>query len=176
MSNGFYNYIAKNTATFFQSIKDSIRPGERYCLRLDTEEMVVNVNDALQGYARLHGIEGTYIYSPDYTTFTVRLSSGLELVVASKMNGMTDGFLVRLRNAQLTDAYFPILMIVHNPNDSIISGTCDLSSNGMPFHASTLIAQIEKDIKNSQLPIAGALLLERAQRQKSGPVLRPNLH
>lgn len=88
------------------------------------------------------------------------------LVVASKMNGMTDGFLVRLRNAQLTDAYFPILMIVHNPNDSIISGTCDLSSNGMPFHASTLIAQIEKDIKNSQLPIAGALLLENELKDK----------
>lgn len=90
----------------------------------------------------------------------------MELVVASKMNGMTDGFLVRLRNAQLTDAYFPILMIVHNPNDSIISGTCDLSSNGMPFHASTLIAQIEKDIKNSQLPIAGALLLENELKDK----------
>lgn len=166
MSNGFYNYIAKNTATYFQSIKDSIRPGERYCLRLDTEEMVANVTDALQDYARLHGIEGTYVYSLDYTTFTVRLSSGLELVVASKMNGMTDGFLVRLRNAQLTDACFPILMIVHSPNDSITSGTCDLSSSGMPFHAATLISQIEKDIKNSQLPVADALLLEDELKRK----------
>lgn len=69
MSNGFYNYIAKNTATYFQSIKDSIRPGERYCLRLDTEEMVANVTGALQDYARLHGIEGTYVYSPDYTSW-----------------------------------------------------------------------------------------------------------
>ena len=39
MLNEFYKYIANNTIGFFQSHQSAIRPGERYCLRLDTEEM-----------------------------------------------------------------------------------------------------------------------------------------
>lgn len=40
MLNEFYKYIANNTIGFFQSHQSAIRPGERYCLRLDTEEML----------------------------------------------------------------------------------------------------------------------------------------
>lgn len=168
MSNGFYNYIAKSTVNFFQSIKNSIRSGERYCLRLDTEEMVRDVTEATQSYARLQGIEGTYVHSSNYKTFTIRLSSSLELVIASQINGMTDGFLVKLRNAKLTDAHFPVLIIAHDPNDSIISGTCDLSSNGMPFHAPMLNSRIQDDIQNLQLTPVDTLLLQDAlERKKS---------
>ncbi len=159
MSNGFYNYIAKITVNFFQSMKETIRPGERYCLWLDTEDMVKAVDEAIRSYARLQEIDGTYVYSPDYTTFTIRLTGGLELVVASKMNGMTDGFLVKLRNAQLTDKRFPILIIAYDPNDSITSGTCDLSSDGMPFHVSALINRIQEDIHRLQLPPTDERLL-----------------
>lgn len=159
MSNGFYNYIAKNTINFFQSKRDFIRPGERYCLRLDTEEMAENVDQALQDYANRHGIEGKYVYSSDYTTFTIRLSNDLELVVASKINGMTDGFLTTLRNTQLTGKHFPILMITNSPIDSIVSGTGDLSSKGMPFHAPTLISRIREDIRSAQLSKVDELLL-----------------
>lgn len=168
MLNGFYNYIAKSTVNFFLSNKETIRPGERYCLRLDTEDMVKAVNEALQNYARCQGIEGTYIYPPNYETFTVRLAGDLELVVASKINGMTNGFLVKLRNAQLTDKRFSILIIAHDPNDSITSGTHDLSSIGMPFHAPMLIARIEGDIHNLQLsPADKTLLLVELHRKKS---------
>lgn len=44
MLNEFYKYIANNTIGFFQSHQSAIRPGERYCLRLDTEEMVASVD------------------------------------------------------------------------------------------------------------------------------------
>lgn len=168
MLNGFYNYIAKSTVNFFLSNKETIRPGERYCLRLDTEDMVKVVNEALQDYARCQGIEGIYIHSPNYKTFTIRLADGLELVVASKINGMTDGFLVKLRNAQLTDKRFPILIVAHDPNDSITSGTADLASSGMPFHAPMLIAHIRDDIHNLQLsPVDEMLLLDELDRKKS---------
>lgn len=168
MLNGFYNYIAKSTVNFFLSNKETIRPGERYCLRLDTEDMVRAVNEALQNYARCQGIEGTYIDPPNYETFTVRLAGDLELVVASKINGMTDGFLVKLRNAQLTDKRFPILIVAHDPNDSITSGTSDLSSSGMPFHTPMLIARIQEDIHNLQLsPVDETLLLVELERKKS---------
>ena len=168
MLNGFYNYIAKSTVDFFLSNKATIRPGERYCLRLDTEDMVKAVDKALQNYARSQGIEGTYTQFPNYKTFTVCLSGGLELVVASKINGMTDGFLVKLRNAQLTDKRFPILIVAHDPNDSITSGTSDLASSGMPFHAPMLIARIHEDICNLQLsPADETLLLGELDRKKS---------
>lgn len=159
MLNGFYNYIAKNAINFFQTKKDSIRPGERYCLQLDTEEMVQGVNKAIQDYARRHGTEGAYTYDNVYSTFTVRLSAETELVIASKMDGMTDDFLTTLRNAPLTEKLFPILMITYSPNDSVTSGTSNLSARGMPFHAETLISHIQKDIRNAQLPKATELLL-----------------
>lgn len=168
MLNGFYNYIAKSTVDFFLSNKETIRSGERYCLRMDTEDMVKAVDKALQNYARSQGIEGTYTQFPNYKTFTVCLSGGLELVVASKINGMTDGFLVKLRNAQLTDKRFPILIVAHDPNDSITSGTSDLASSGMPFHAPMLIARIHEDIRNLQLsPADETLLLGELDRKKS---------
>lgn len=168
MLNGFYNYIARITVNFFLSNRETIRPGERYCLRLDTEDMVNAVNDALQDYVRRQGIEGTYIYPPNYETFTVRLTNDLELVVAAKINGMTDGFLVKLRNTQLTDKRFPILIVAHDPNDSITSGTSDLASSGMPLHAPMLIARIREDIRNLQLsPVDEMLLLSELERKES---------
>ena len=125
MSNEFYNYIANNTVSFFQEKKDSIRPGERYCLRLDTEELVHGVDRALRNRTSTDGIQGSYQYRNEegkdvYETFTLHLSADLEVVIASKVNGMTDDFLAALRNAELTEKHYPILMITHSPNDTII--------------------------------------------------------
>lgn len=55
MLNEFYKYIANNTIGFFQSHQSAIRPGERYCLRLDTEEMVASVDQALRQKALVDG-------------------------------------------------------------------------------------------------------------------------
>lgn len=159
MSNGFYNYIAKNTINFFLTKKDSIRSGERYCLQLDTEEMVKGVSKALQEYAYHDRIAGIYQYDNVYSTFTIRLSTEMELVIAAKMDGMTDDFLTTLRNAKLTEKCYPILMITYSPNDSVTSGTSSLSARGMPFHAETLISHIRGDICNAQLPKSTELLL-----------------
>lgn len=159
MSNGFYNYIAKTAVNFFQAKKDSIRAGERYCLQLDTEELVKGVDQAIRDYADRYGIKGTYQYHDVYSTATVRLSTETELVIASKVNGMTDDFLTTLRNTPLTEKHFQILMITYSPNDSVISGTTNLSSRGMPFHAETLISHIQEDIRNAQLPKATEILL-----------------
>ena len=47
MLNEFYKYIASNTISFFQSRSETLRPGERYCLRLDGDS--IGVYDA-EGY------------------------------------------------------------------------------------------------------------------------------
>ena len=160
MSNEFYNYIANNTLSFFQTKASSMQSGERYCLKLDNEEMVEGVNHALSNITALNHIQGTYEYGAVYSTFTIKLSSNLEVVVASKINGMTDDFLATLRNAELTDKHFPILMITHSAIDTITSGTGDLSANGMPFHAASIIAKIKDDIQSAQLTVQDRTLLE----------------
>lgn len=164
----FYNYIANNTVGFFQGKGEGIRPGERYCLRLDNEDMVRGVDEALRTRTNVDGIQGHYKYRDVYETFTIRLSDNVEVVVASKTNGMTDDFLATLRNAELTDKRFPILMITHSPIDTITSGTGDLSANGMPFHAASIISKVKEEIKNAQLSPADRVLLEYELERKQG--------
>lgn len=168
MLNEFYKYIANNTISFFQTKVSLLRPGERYCLRLDTEEMVQGVNKALQDRASIDHIQGEYQYGDVYKTFTIKLSTDLEVVIASKSNGMTDDFLTTLRNTTLTEKHFPILFIVHSPNDSIISGAVNLSANGMPFHATSIISKIKSDIKSADLSAADRILLEVELERKQG--------
>ena len=57
MLNEFYDYIAKNTLSFFQDRAGTMRPGERYCLKLDTEEMVIGVDCALRNITSLNSIQ-----------------------------------------------------------------------------------------------------------------------
>lgn len=168
MLNEFYKYIANNTISFFQAKGSQLRPGERYCLRLDTEEMVQGVNEALSERTSVDGIQGEYQYGDVYKTFTIKLSADAEVVVASKINGMTDDFLATLRNAELTEKHFPILMITHSPIDTITSGTGDLSANGMPFHASSIISKVKDDIKSADLSAADRILLEVELDRKQG--------
>lgn len=166
MLNEFYNYIANNTISFFQAKSATIQPGERYCLKLDNESMVEGVNKALKDITALNNIQGNFKYGNVYSTFTIKLNSVLEIVVASKINGMTDDFLATLRNAELTDKRFPILMVTHSTIDTITSGTGDLAANGMPFHAASIIAKIKDDIQNEQLKTHEKLLLEMVLHRK----------
>ena len=166
MLNEFYNYIANNTLSFFQAKASSMQPGERYCLKLDNEEMVEGVDRALRNTTAVNHIQGVFDYGTVYSTFTIKLSAKLEVVVASKINGMTDDFLATLRNAELTNNHFPILMITYSALDTISSGTGDLSANGMPFHASSIIAKIEDDIQNAQLSVQDKTLLELELERK----------
>lgn len=168
MLNEFYKYIANTTISFFQGRVSLIRPGERYCLRLDTAEMVEGVDAALRERSASDQIQGTYQYGQVYRTFTVKLSADVELVVASKINGMTDDFLATLRNAELTEKHFPILMITHSPIDTITSGTGDLSAKGMPFHVASIIDKVKTDIKSAELSTADRTLLEVELARKQG--------
>ena len=76
MLNEFYKYIANNTISFFQSRGSVIRPGERYCLRLDTEEMVEGVDLALRAKTTTDGIQGQF----QHVMSTVLLPSSFLLI------------------------------------------------------------------------------------------------
>ena len=160
MSNGFYKYVAKQIVAYFQRKANDIRKGDRFCLRLDTADMVRIVNDTLQAHLTKQNIIGTFSLDDVYSTYTIKQNNMMEIVVAAKVNGMTDDFLATLRNAELGHDCHPILMITDTPNDSILSGTTDLSSVGMPFHPFVLSENIKKDIQDQQLTIVNQVIVE----------------
>lgn len=166
MSNEFYNFIAKNILHFFQTRADEMQPGERYCLKLDTQEMVAGVDDELRKLTTSNNIQGVFNYGSVYSTYTIYLKPDLEVVVASKINGMTDDFLATIRNAEMTENHFPVLMITASAIDTITSGTGDLSATGMPFNSVEIVNKIKSDINDAQLPLSDQILLKMELERK----------
>lgn len=160
MSNGFYKYIADNTIKYFLQNSESIRPGERFSLILDNDELAQGVVLALQEKTLADSMQGVFNYKDKYETFTIKLSENLEIVVAAKSNNVTDSFLAKLRNTKLTDKCFPILIITYDTIDTIISGTANMAAAGMPFNASMIMDDLETQIGKAQLSLVDQIILE----------------
>ena len=161
MLNEFYNYIANNTLCFFQSKGDALQSGERYCLKLDTEEMVVGVDDALRNVTSQNNIQGSYSYGDVYSTFTLKISENMQVVVAAKRDGMTDDFLATLRNAELTENRFPRDFISYVENKAAEESTeivFDISDQS--FYQLTLL------LGNGLMNAQGNMLQNMATCQK----------
>ena len=148
MSRDFYKYIATRIVEFFRQESENMHNGDRFCLKLDNYEMVAKVNNALIEETASHSIQGTFVLSDTYETYTIKLSER-EIVVAAQIGNMTDDFFATLRNLTLDINPNPILMISCSPIDTITSATRDMSAKGMPFHADALIETIDRDIKAS---------------------------
>lgn len=143
----FYNFIANRINSYFQKISsdEALLCGETFCLKLDTEEMVVDVAKALQELVQREGTMGEFVFpcanGMEYKTFTMRLMKD-ELIIAPQINGMTSDFLcATLRNAA-NSSQKPILMISSELIDSAISGSKNMSVNGMPFYGDELMKEI----------------------------------
>ena len=133
MSNEFYEYIALTLLTYFQSYAEAISPGSRYCLKLDTPDIVEKVYHSLSSVLEKKSIKGSFDYRGVYQTYTLRLKENKELVIAAKVGEITDDFFTSLRNNDLTENRFPILIITHSTIDSITSGTADLGAKGIYY-------------------------------------------
>lgn len=150
----FYDFIAKKINSYFQTAasEGSLLKGETFCLKLDTEEMVVNVAEALETLAIVDGNCGVFSYScengVEYSTYTLKLMND-EIIIAPQINGMTSDFLcATLRNAA-NSVQKPILMISAAPIDSAISGSRNMSANGMPFYGEELMREIRGMVNES---------------------------
>ncbi len=154
MLNEFYDFIAKKIDSFFQTAasEGTLLKGESFCLKLDDEEMVIKVTEALKSLAICRQSIGQYDYQcldgSIYSTYTLRLIDD-EVIIASQIDGMTNDFLcATLRNAA-NAAQKPLLMISANPIDSAKSGSRDMSSRGMPFYADQLMQEIRNMVNDS---------------------------
>ena len=128
--------------------------GESFCMKLDNEEMVIHVTNALKEYATINQAIGEYTYlcgdGSEYKTYTLKVIDD-EVIIAAQINGMTNDFLcATLRNAA-NEARKPLLMISSNPIDSAKSGSRDMSASGMPFYAEQLMDEIRSMVNQSTL-------------------------
>ena len=154
MLNEFYNFIAKKIDAYFHTTytEGKLLTGETFFLKLDTDEMVRNVSDALHEIAVSKSICGEFTLTCEngeaYRTYTLILG-GSEIIIAPQINGMTSDFLcATLRNKANSDL-MPILMISANPIDSAISGSKNMASNGMPFYGDELMKEIREMVSDS---------------------------
>ena len=154
MLNEFYDFIAKKIESFFQTAASerTLLKGESFCLKLDNEEMVIKVTEALKALAISRQSIGVYEYQcldgSIYRTYTLKLLDN-EVIIASQIEGITNDFLcATLRNAA-NAAQKPLLMISANPIDSAKSGSRDMASRGMPFYAEQLMQEIRNMVNDS---------------------------
>lgn len=154
MLNEFYDFIAKKIDSFFQTAASEgiLFNGDSFCLKLDNEEMVVRVTEALKTLAINRQSIGQYEYQcldgSIYSTYTLKLIDD-EVIIASQIDGMTNDFLcATLRNA-VNDEQKLLLMISANPIDSAKSGSREMSSGGMPFYADQLMKEIRNMVNDS---------------------------
>lgn len=154
MLNEFYNFIAKKIDAYFQATyaEGKLLTGETFCLKLDTDEMVSNVSDALHEIALSKGICGEFTLQCEngeaYRTYTLNLGDA-KIIIAPQTNGMTSDFLCATLRNEANSARMPILMISANPIDSAISGSKNLASNGMPFYGDELMKEIREMVNSS---------------------------
>ena len=166
MLNEFYDFIAKKIDTYFQATyaEGKLLTGETFCLKLDTDEMVSEVSDALHNIAEAKGISGEFKLSCEsgetYSTYTLNLG-GTEVIIAPQINGMTSDFLCATLRNEANSAQMPILMISANPIDSAISGSKNMAANGMPFYGEELMKEIREMVSDStQLTTVEKQILE----------------
>lgn len=149
MSKEFYKYIAKKIVESTSNFED----GSRYCLKLDNIDMVKGVDLELKNWLSKLERKDEYIYSDTYKTYTIELDNGSQVVVASKLEGITNDFLTTLRNENLLDKKYSLLIISYETIDSIESGTKNLATKGMPFHSETIKSDIDKKIKDNNFTL-----------------------
>lgn len=161
----FCNYIATRIISYFEQECDNLHDGDRFCFRLDNENLVEQVNAALCDITLKKEIQGAYSYRGNYHTFTLKLANK-EIIIAAQINGMTGDFFATLRNIPLSVNKNPILMITCAPIDTISSATRDLSAKGMPFSAEGMIAAIKKSIEETNLYAVDRVLLQHELKRK----------
>lgn len=165
MSKEFYNYIANRIIGYFGQEGSNIHDGDRFCLRLDNDELVREVDNALKKKTSEKDIQGSFSYRDKYSTYTIKLQDK-EIIVAAQIDGITNDFFGTLRNIPLSENRNPILIIQCSPNDTIASASRDLSARGMPFHFEELFKTIEDSLNSSSISPADLVLLRHELARK----------
>lgn len=150
MSKEFYNYLAKRTINFFNSV--NIKTGDKFILKLDNIDEVEAFYQAMDTMLDDTGAKISYTQTDDEVYETASFKTGsdksVQLAIIPEIN-ITNAYLTRLRNT-VSDGC-AIFIVCYNPIDSIAGGTESLQKEGMPFHKDSLIEAIETEIRDSSM-------------------------
>lgn len=154
MSKPFYNHVADQLSSYFASeVKQGIV--NRYFLSLPSEGYVVDVVDALRALPEADTFNYTTPGASEvYSTDALRYGNHT-YVIATTLDGTHIDFIVTLRNLMSEQRgewkNTSLVIISDNLLDSISGGSKDLTSEGMPLHASQMVNNLEEHVKDSKL-------------------------
>lgn len=160
MSSGFYNFLANEIFTYFSGRETS--PGEKFHLQLEKEADVSQMVDALEEIAIQQGRWKQFEFG-DYGSFSIA-SGPVEILVAGTQDGVTEDFLIRLRN--LVGTHHPtfqqvaVLFVHHTTLDSISGGATSLLDAGLPLSRKAVKQSVKNKIDSSQLSAIDKTVLQ----------------
>lgn len=151
----FYKFIANSIIEYFMNLQHSgkLLKAESFSLKLDDENMVRGVDQALKDEIKRKGIyidtDINCLLGGIYKAATVALPENREIIIASQIDGMSNDFLcATLRNAA-KELNKSILMISSSLIDSAISGSINMASLGMPFYYKNIMQEIKNIAEES---------------------------
>lgn len=150
----FYNYLAKKVIEYFNAV--GVKNGEKFDIQFEKEEEVKSLYEQIKNVTSIE--EFTYtakLGEEEYKSYSFN-SGDIKVIVAATINGVQSDYLTRLRNVVGNEDYeifknSAIIFIHDSSLDSIISGAISFKREGMPFHTSEIIKDVEKDLKKSSL-------------------------
>lgn len=151
MSKQFYKYLSQRLVEFLKN--NSVKPGERFYIRLDEKEQVKEFYDTLKGLENVETFTYKHNSGGEYKTFLINLGE-VDLVVASTMD-VTTGYLVTIRNASNEQEGVwknkALLILCDDIVDSISGGCMDLRHDGMPLSVNYISSNLNEQILKSEL-------------------------
>ncbi len=151
MSNQFYDYLSKKIVNYLESIK--INDGDRFYIQFEQEDQVERLYYELKQNQSVKEFK-CLVEKSTYTTYCLSINS-IRVIVASTVNNTKADFLTTLRNKlNSNDEQFSdtAILFIHNSTlDSIVKGAISFHREGMPFHMTSLITDIENKINISSL-------------------------
>lgn len=150
MLRAFYNYLAGMTLSYFDEV--SLKRGDKYTLKLENSDDVQAFYDAVKDQLVKKNCMVDCKLPTDGDEFITAsfVVNEIQLVVVPEID-VTNAYLTHLRNWINDCADKAILLICHNPVDSISNGTESLQKEGMPFHKKRFCSALENAIKNSKM-------------------------
>lgn len=176
MLDQFYSYLAKNVVKYFEYRK--IKSGDKFNIQFEKDEEVKNMYEALKNESN----NKPFIYNATngsvYETYSMDIN-GTQVVVACTNKNTTDDFLIRLRNLIGNDSSLEFknssILFIHNTTlDSLIKGTESFQKEGMPFHTKSLVKDIERNLKSSNMKKEDEYILNFALKRMNDNIIEDN--
>lgn len=148
MTDHIFYYISEVLLSYFKTAY--VQPGERYHIRYEQEEQVINQYNIMDDTATSQGYSVVPFKFNDYSSYSIKFEK-FNLIIAASAGGIAVDFLTGLRNrvgdrklAEFKDS--AILFIHHTSLDSIIGGCKSLADAGMPLGSTYLKTNIRERI------------------------------